>query len=105
MDSLLVVLVTFPSEESVRQIGTALVEKQLIACINYVPKIGSIYQWEGKVCDEQETLGIMKTTSSRYAKLEAEIQLLHPYDVPEIIALDSKKVSDSYLQWVIQSVQ
>lgn len=102
MDELIVVLVTFPNEEAVRQIGTELVKKQLIACVNVIPKLTSIYEWEGKVCEESECLAIMKTMASKYLALEKLVQELHPYEVPEIIALEAKQVSESYLGWVSQ---
>ena len=100
MSELLVVLVTFPNEESVRQIGTTLVKRQLIACINCLPAVKSIYQWEGKLCEESESLGIMKTTQSQFVNLEKAIHELHPYDVPEIIGLKASEVSQTYLKWI-----
>lgn len=102
MENLLVVLVTFPSEQVARQIGTTLVEMQLIACINCLTSVTSIYQWQGKLCEEQECLGIMKCKTSNWSKLEIEINRLSPYDVTEIIALKPEEVSEPYLNWVVK---
>jgi len=101
MEKMLVVLVTFPSEEKARQIGTVLVKKQLIACINCIPAVKSIYCWEGEICEDLETLGILKLKKSNWKALEMEIQRLHPYDVPEIIALNPDEVTEPYLNWVV----
>ena len=101
---LLVVFVTFPSLEKARQIGTQLVKRQLIACINCLPEVSSIYQWEGKLCEDKESLGIMKTTAEKWTELEQLLYELHPYDTPEIVALPTEKVAAPYRAWVQQSV-
>lgn len=97
---LLIILCTFPDVEKARQIGTALVERQLAACVNVLPGIESIYRWQGKLESGQEVLAIFKTTSERWPALEAALRELHPYDVPEIVALPAAKVSAAYWQWV-----
>ncbi len=98
-----VVLMTFPNLEAARQIGTHLVESQLIACINLVPTIESIYQWEGKVQSETEVLAIAKTTAKNAAQLVESITDLHPYDVPECLVLELSDGLKSYLKWVTDS--
>ena len=102
-DELLVVFVTFPSLEKARQIGTHLVERQLIACINCLPQVTSIYQWEGKICEDEECLGIMKTKRSVWSKLKQAICEQHPYDTPEVLALLPEEVSAPYREWVFES--
>jgi periplasmic divalent cation tolerance protein len=101
MENAMVVLCTFPDIEQARQIGAALVERQVAACVNLLPGVESIYRWEGKVERAGEVLGVIKT--SRYPELEAAIHELHPYEVPEILALPIAAGSEAYLQWLAAS--
>ena len=96
-----VVLCTFPDFDQARQIGAALVERQVAACVNLLPGVESIYRWEGKVERGGEVLALIKTT--RYADLEAAIRELHPYEVPEIIALPIAAGLPEYLQWLTEA--
>lgn len=98
------VITTFPSIEIARQIGTALVESQLIACINLIPKVESIYQWKGKVETEAEVVGLMKTTKSAVESLKKELATQHPYDVPEMIVIPLLDGLPGYLSWVEEAV-
>ena len=93
-----VVLCTFPDLDQARQIGAALVERQVAACVNLLPGVESIYRWEGKVERAGEVLGVIKTT--RYPELEAAIRELHPYEVPEILALPVVAGLPAYLAWL-----
>jgi periplasmic divalent cation tolerance protein len=101
METAVVVLCTFPDIEQARQIGAALVERQVAACVNLLPGVESIYRWEGKIERAGEVLAVMKTT--RYADLEAAIRELHPYEVPEILALEVAGGLPSYLHWLAES--
>jgi len=101
MTEALVVLCTFPDAEKARQIGTLLVEKQYAACINILPGVESIYQWQGKLCQEQEVLLIIKTSRRSFPGMSRELKCLHPYDEAEIIALPVVDGSASYLNWLI----
>lgn len=103
METIRIVLCTFPSAEAARQIGTALVEKQLAACVNLIPAVESIYRWQGKVETAAETLAIFKTSATAYPDFERELSALHPYDVPEIVAIEPAAVADSYLAWVLNN--
>ena len=96
----ILVYINFPNLESARHIGTALIEKQLAACVNIIPKIESIYQWKGDICVEQEVMVVVKTTASRYKQLEVYVVENHPYDVPEVISLPLSQGSEPYLNWV-----
>jgi periplasmic divalent cation tolerance protein len=82
-----VVLSTFPDAETAARIARVLVEERLAACANLVPTVRSIYRWKDAIQDDAETLAIIKTTADRYAALAARIAELHPYEVPEILAL------------------
>ncbi len=96
----LVVLVTASSQEEALLIGRRVVEKKLAACVTVVPKVTSIFEWEGTVCEEHEWLLVMKSTADAYDALEAEVKALHGYEVPEILALSVAKGSSEYLAWV-----
>ena len=100
MSEVLLVLCTFPDAEQARQIGTVLVEKQLAACVNLLPGVTSIYRWEGKIEETGEILAIFKTTQAAWAALEKKLTELHPYEVPEIIALEPAAVAAAYAAWV-----
>lgn len=99
-----VVFSTFPDADTAARIARTLVEEQLAACVNVVPAVRSIYRWEGKVCDEAETLAVIKTTAERYAALCARITELHPYQVPEVIALALADGHPPYLAWLAEQI-
>lgn len=100
MTDILLVFCTFPDSEKARQIGTILVESQLAACVNLCPSVESIYRWQGQVEKAQEVLAIFKTTGAAYPAFEARLKELHPYDVPEIVAVAPQQVSAEYAAWV-----
>jgi periplasmic divalent cation tolerance protein len=99
-----IVLCTFPTLEEARQIGTALVEMQLAACVNFLPAVESVYRWQGKVETAQEVLAIFKTTADGYPRLESHLIDLHPYETPEIVAIRPSDVCLAYAKWVGQEV-
>ena len=103
--SSLLVLCNCPDAATARQLATAVVEQRLAACVNCLPAVQSIYRWDGEVQSEQEATLLIKTIASRYSELEARLAELHPYDVPEIIALDISRGLPAYLNWLEQSVQ
>lgn len=96
----LVVLVTTPTAEKAAEIARAVVEARLAACGNVVPGLRSIYRWEGKVQDGAEALLVLKTTRARFDALRDRIVALHPYDVPEVLALPVEAGSAAYLAWI-----
>ena len=100
----LLVFSTFPDIEKARQIGTSLVESQLAACVNLIPAIESLYRWQGKVESSGEVLAIFKTTPAAYSSFEARLKELHPYEVPEIVAIRPEHVAAGYAAWVGESV-
>lgn len=105
MHELRLILCTFPDATSARQIGTALVEKQLAACVNLIPAVESIYRWQGKLETAAEVLAIFKTRAAVFPEFERELAVLHPYDVPEIIAIEPAAVSENYASWVAENTQ
>jgi len=100
MTEALVVFVTTPTAERAAELARALVEERLAACGNVVPGLRSIYRWEGKVHDEGEALLVLKTTRARFESLRERVLALHPYEVPEVIALPIEAGSAPYLAWI-----
>lgn len=104
MSDVILVLATAPSMEKAAEIGRVLVNEQLAACANLVPEIRSIYRWEGKLCDDEEVLMLVKTQAGLFDRLRARIASLHPYMVPEILRVDIAEGHAPYLDWVRASV-
>lgn len=96
----LVVLITAPDGKTARTLAVELVERRLAACVNIVPGVTSIYRWEGAVEQAQEVLLLAKTCRSRLAELEDALLELHPYDVPEFVALEPAHVEARYRAWL-----
>jgi periplasmic divalent cation tolerance protein len=102
MTDLLVVLVTTATVGEAARLARALVEERLAACGNVVPGLRSIYRWEGRVQDDAEALLVLKTTRARLRALRDRVLALHPYQVPEVLALPVEAGSTRYLAWVEQ---
>ena len=96
----IVVFVTASSEEEAARIGRKLVEAGLADCANIVPRIRSIFRWQGTVSDEQESLIILKSRAGLFEKLASTVKVLHSYQVPEVIALPIQKGAADYLKWI-----
>lgn len=103
MSKHIVVLVTCPDHATGERLATALVEERLAACVNLKGGISSFYRWQGKVQHDTESLLVIKTRADLFAGVEARVQALHPYDVPEIIALPVSQGSTRYLDWIDES--
>ena len=101
----LVVLCTLPPGEAAAGIARAVVEERLAACVNILPGLLSIYEWEGAIQDDSEQLAILKTTVDRFEELRTRLLQLHPYSVPEILALPVEDGHLAYLGWVRDSVR
>lgn len=102
-DEVLLAISTFPDPETAGRIARELVAANLAACANITPAIRSIYRWAGKLEEAQETMVFFKTTQSRFPALEAKLKSLHPYDVPELIAVRVTAGLPEYLRWVAES--
>ena len=103
-DPACVVFITGPGREALARIGRALVEERLAACVNVLPELTSIYRWEGEVTAAGEALAMIKTTRGSVDSVCRRVTELHPYDLPECIALDVTGGSERYLAWVAESV-
>jgi periplasmic divalent cation tolerance protein len=102
--SALVVLSTFPDAEQAARAARTLVDERLAACVNVLASVRSIYRWQDAVQDDAEALAVIKTTTDRYAALAARLAELHPYEVPEIIALPLAEGHAPYLAWLAGQV-
>lgn len=91
---------TAPDAQTAKSIARHLVENRLAACCNIVPGIQSVYAWEGRICEDEEWLLIIKTHRRCLTRLIREIEKIHPYDVPELVALDIDSGSPNYLNWM-----
>jgi periplasmic divalent cation tolerance protein len=95
-----IVFVTVPNTRSAETIAQGLVQGRLAACVNIIPKITSIYRWEGKLCKDAEVLMLIKTRASILNNLIRVIKANHPAQIPEIIAVAITKGNSSYLKWL-----
>jgi len=98
------VLTNLPDRKAALALANALVEAKLAACVNVLGECTSIYRWKGVVENAAEIPLLIKTAASRYAALEAVIRKLHPYELPEIIAVPLAHGLPGYLQWVVTEV-
>jgi periplasmic divalent cation tolerance protein len=104
-EPVLIVFSTAPDEPTAERLGRTLVEEGLVACVNRLPAVRSWYLWEGRLQDEAEILLMMKTTAQRWPALEARLKSLHPYDVPEMLAVPVQHGNEPYLQRVRTAVR
>ena len=99
-----VVLVTGPDAELSR-LAERVVDERLAACANLIPGVRSVYRWEGKLARDDEAMAILKTTKAGLPALRARVLELHPYDVPEFLALPVELGNDSYVRWIDDCVR
>jgi len=97
---MLVVLTTAPNEGDAEGLADAIVRAKLAACVQVLPPMTSFYWWGDDMQKEKEHLLLIKTLPEKYDELEAFIKGNHSYDVPEIVAIDSERVSEAYLAWM-----
>jgi periplasmic divalent cation tolerance protein len=100
-----IVITTAGSEEEAHKIACLLVDRGLAACVNIVPRVTSIYRWQGKVEEAGEWLLIIKTTAEAFEKVRDAIAELHSYELPECICLAIDDGSANYLEWIGESVR
>lgn len=105
MSEIRVVLMTAPDRDTAERLGEALVRERLAACANLLPGILSFFWWDEAVQRAEEVLVVLKTTSGRVPALIARAAELHPYDVPELLALPVEAGLRPYLDWVAREVR
>jgi periplasmic divalent cation tolerance protein len=100
-----VVFITTDGPKTSKKITDSALKKRLAACVNRVPGIISQYWWKGKLEKSKEELLIMKTKKALVQRLTAEVKRIHPYEVPEVVAVDVAKGNADYLRWVIKETE
>jgi periplasmic divalent cation tolerance protein len=105
MTDKLVILTTVDKEETADRIATALVERQLAACVNLLPLALSVYRWKEKICRDREFILFIKTSQHLFNEVRDTIRELHTYDLPEVIALPIVVGEEKALDWITQSVK
>lgn len=100
----IMVYCTVPNAKAGQTIAETLVKEHLCACVNCLPGVHSHYIYEGEYCEESEELLLIKSTKALFDRLQARIETLHPYRVPEIIAVDITNANEAYLQWLRSSI-
>lgn len=100
MDKVILAYTTAPDMDVARKIAQTLVDEKLAACVSMLPGLQSIYRWQGKVEEAAEVYLIIKTKQDCYLALSDRLQSLHPYDLPELLAVPITAGLPGYLQWV-----
>ena len=104
MSERVVALSTVANASDAERIARALVERRLVACVNVLPGVVSIYRWQGEVRKDQECLLVMKTSAEALEPLRSALVALHPYEVPELVAWPISAGHDPYLRWIDDSL-
>jgi len=99
------VLSTCPDAQTADRLATALVDERLAACVNVLPGVHSTYRWQGAVERGEEVLLLIKTTADRQDELVARLQALHPYELPEAVAVEATGGLAAYLDWVAEQTR
>lgn len=104
MSNARIVLTAAGSHEEARKLAQALVERRLAACVNIVPRIESVYPWQGNVESAEEWLLIIKTQAEAFERVRDAIKELHSYELPECVMLEISAGSQGYLEWIAENV-
>lgn len=99
-NEVLLVLSSLPDQAAAQQLARTLIEQRLAACVSVLAPCTSLYRWQGSVQEAAEVPVLIKTTAARYAELESALRALHPYELPEIIAVPVTHGLPGYLDWV-----
>ena len=92
--------ITAPTNSVAESLAKSLVQERLVACVNIIPKIRSVYSWEGKVCTDDEVLLMAKTKSTQIENISVHLKQNHPYEVPELISTRIESGLPAYFEWV-----
>jgi len=95
-----IILCTCPNKKTAEDLASLLIKQKLAACINIIPGITSVYEWQGKIETSQEHLMLIKSHTNKYEAIESTIKTIHPYELPEIIAVPIERGHPDYLQWI-----
>lgn len=100
MNEIVIVLTNLPDREAAMRLAHELVTRRLAACVNVLAECTSVYRWQGAIENATEVPLLIKTRAERYPEVEAAIRELHPYELPEIVAVPVRHGLDEYLEWV-----
>ncbi len=102
---IIVIYCTVPDKKIAKNITKVLLKHKLAACVSMVDKVQSTFSWEGEICEEKEVLLMIKTRRANYGKIKLVIEDVHPYNVPEVIALPVVDCSENYLKWIASETE
>ena len=102
---IIVINSTVPDKKVAKDITKILMKHKLAACVSMIEKVQSVFSWDGEICEEKEILMMIKTRRANYGKIKLVIEDLHPYTVPEIIALPIVDCSEDYLKWIVKETE
>ncbi len=94
------VLTTLPNPEVAAKLAKSIVEEKLAACANLFPALRSVYRWDATIQDDNEVLVLFKTQKAHYERLKSRILELHPYELPEVLAIPVEQGHQAYLDWI-----
>lgn len=100
----IVVVTTVGTEDQANLIAREMIRRRHAACVNIVPRIRSVYRWQGKICEDGEMMLVIKTTEQEFPAVTTAIQELHSYELPEILAFNVSQGELGFLQWIQGSV-
>jgi periplasmic divalent cation tolerance protein len=100
----ILILSSFPNEETAASISRELVENKLIACANIIQNVKSVYRWKEEIEESAEALVLFKTTKANFQKVKAHLLKEHPYELPEIISFDISEAYEPYLKWILKEL-
>ncbi len=102
---MLLVYITTKNKAQATEIGQKLVQERIVACVNIIDGMQSIYWWEGKICEDNETILIAKTSDTLFNTLLTRVKELHSYTVPCIVAIPIEKGNPDYINWLKDEIQ
>lgn len=100
-----ILMTTLPGMDAALALARTLVEERLVACGSAVPRAVSQYYWQDKLCTEEETIVLLKTTRRHLPAIEARFSSLHPYEVPEMLTFATDQISLPYRNWMHQELK
>jgi len=101
----IVLFITTATAEEAQRISRVLLEQRKVACVNIVPRVNSLFWWQGKLDSAEESLLIVKTKASQLSEIVPLVKELHSYDIPELIALPIIGGNQDYLEWIQKEVR
>lgn len=101
----IIAFTTCPNVASAKQIATALVEQKLAACVNIIDNITSVYRWDSAITEDSEVKLIIKTVIELAQQVEAAIKQIHPYETPEVTAVEMAAISEDYFAWMSDNLK